>query len=109
LRAQLPHAQAFFEAVLERGRSLVTTTAALYRLLEDYGPTATDAPLAQTLRRGTPTPSSVAHWLEQERRRTTARPLIPVELSDRPEIRDLRVPLHDLETYVDLSHSDDER
>jgi transposase len=109
LRAQLPHAQAFFEAVLERGLSLVSTTAALYRLLEDYGPTATDAALAQTLRRGTPTPSSVAHWLEQERRRATAQPPIPVELSHRPELRDLRVPLHDLETYDDLSHADDER
>jgi transposase len=108
LHAQLPHAQAFFQAALERGLGLSRTTAQLRGLLDDYGPRATDAALAQTLRRGTPTPSSVAHWLEQQRRRQSARPPIPVELSDRPEIRDLRVPLHDLETYDDLSGADDE-
>ena len=108
LRAQLPHAEAFFEAALERGLSLARTTSQLRRLLDDYGPRATDAALAETLRRGTPTPSSAAHWLEQQRRRRTATPPIPLELSHRPEIRDLRVPPHDLETYDDLSDADDE-
>ncbi|MEN8161154.1 MAG: IS21 family transposase [Myxococcota bacterium] len=108
LRATLPHADAFFQAALERGLSLSSTTAQLRRLLDDYGPGATDAALAETLRRGTPTPASVAHWLEQRRRRACAKPPIPVELPDRPGIRDLRVTPHDLETYDDLSHTDDE-
>jgi transposase len=107
LRAQLSHADAFFEAALERGLSLARTTAQLRRLLDDYGPRATDAALAETLRRGTPTPSSVAHWLEQQRRQTQAPPPIAVELSHRPEIRELRVPPHDLETYDELSDPDD--
>ncbi len=108
LQATLPHADAFFQAALERGLSLSSTTAQLRRLLDDYGPGATDAALAETLRRGTPTPPSVAHWLEQRRRRACAKPAIPVELPDRPGIRDLRVTPHDLETYDDLSHADDE-
>jgi transposase len=108
LGAALPHAEAFFEATLERGLSLASTTAQLRRLLDDYGPQATDAALALTLERDTPTPSSVAHWLEQQRRRTQEKPVIPVELPDRADVRDLRVTPHKLETYDDLSHEDDE-
>jgi len=107
LCAALPHAEAFFEAALSRGLSLASTTAQLRRLLEDSGPRATDAALALTLQRGTPTPSSVAHWLEQQRRQTQAKPVIPVELPDRPDVRDLRITPHNLETYDDLSHEDD--
>jgi len=80
LCAALPHAEAFFEATLERGLALASTTTQLRRLLEDYGSQATDAALALTLERDTPTPSSVAHWLEQQRRRTTDKPAIRVEL-----------------------------
>ena len=108
LQAALPHAHAFFEAALERGLSLASTASQLRRLLADYGPVATDAALALTLHRGTPTPSSVAHWLEQDRRRSRQKPAIPVELPDRPEIRNLRVPPHDLETYDALSRLDDD-
>jgi hypothetical protein len=108
LRAALPHAGAFFEAALERGLPLASTAARLRRLLADYGPERTEAALAHTLRRGTPTPSSVAHWLEQERRRASQKPPIPVELPDRPEVRDLHVTPHDLETYDALSDSPDD-
>ncbi|MEE9280131.1 MAG: IS21 family transposase [Myxococcota bacterium] len=108
LCAALSHAEAFFEATLERGLALSSTAAQLRRLLDDYGPQATDAALALTLRRGTPTPSSVAHWLEQQRRLEKVKPAIPVELPDRADIRDLRVTPHKLETYDDLSHEDDE-
>ncbi|MGH7336643.1 MAG: IS21 family transposase [Myxococcota bacterium] len=108
LQAALPHAQAFFAAALERGLSLASTSSKLHQLLADYGPAATDAALALTLSRGTPTPSSVAHWLEQDRRRARQKPAIPVELPDRPEIQNLRVTPHDLETYDALSRSDDD-
>jgi hypothetical protein len=108
LRATLPHADTFFEAALERGLSLSRTTSQLRRLMDDYGPRATDAALAETLRRGTPTPSSVAHTLEQQRRRSHPVPELPVDLPDRPGVRDLRVRPHDLERYDDLSHADDE-
>ncbi len=108
LCAALSHAEAFFEATLERGLALSSTAAQLRRLLDDYGPQATDAALALTLRRGTPTPSSVAHCLEQQRRLERVKPAIPVELPDRADVRDLRVTPHKLETYDDLSHEDDE-
>ena len=108
LRSALPHAGAFFEAALERGLPLASTASKLQRLLADYGPEKTDAALVLTLRRGTPTPDSVAHWLEQERRRARQKPPIPVELPDRPNVRDLHVPPHDLETYDALSDSADD-
>jgi len=108
LRAALPHAGVFFEAALERGLPLASTASKLRRLLADYGPEKTDAALVMTLRRGTPTPDSVAHWLEQERRRARQKPPIPVALPDRPNVRDLHVTPHDLETYDALSDSADD-
>jgi hypothetical protein len=108
LRAALPHAGDFFEAALERGLPLASTASKLRRLLAESGPEKTDAALAHTLRRGTPTPDSVAHWLEQERRRASQKPPIPVELPDRPNVRDLHVTPHDLETYDALSDSADD-
>jgi transposase len=106
LRAALPHAGDFFEAALARGLPLASTASRLRRLLAEYGPEKTDAALLLTLDRGTPTPDSVAHWLEQERRRASPLPRIPLELPDRKPVRDLHVTPHDLETYDALARSD---
>ncbi len=108
LRAALPHAEAFLEQIVQRGLSLHATTGQLLRLLDDYGAEATEAALVETLRRGTPAPASVALWLEQRRREQRVLPKVPFELPDRPGVRGLHVPSHDLETYDALSHQDDQ-
>ncbi len=108
LRAALPHAQAFLEEIVQRGLSLPDATRQLVRLLDDYGAEATDAALAETLRRGTPTPASVALWLEQRRRAQRLLPKLPLELPPRPDVRGLHVTPHDLETYDALSRLDDD-
>jgi transposase len=108
LRAELPHAEAFLEQIVQRGLSLHGATTQLLRLLDDYGAEATEAALVETLRRGTPMPASVALWLEQRRREQRVLPKVPLELPDRPGVRGLHVPPHDLETYDALSHEDDE-
>ncbi len=104
----MPHAEAFLEQIVERGLSLHGATVQLLHLLDDYGPEATEAALVETLRRGTPTPASVALWLEQRRREQRVPPKVPFELPDRPGVRGLHVPPHDLETYDALSRFDDD-
>ena len=108
LLAVLPHAEAFFEKMLEREVPLAQATAQLTRLLDDYGATPTDAALQFVLRNNTPSLSSLALWLEQERRRRHPLPKVPLHLPDRPGVRNLHVTPHDLETYDALSNPSDE-
>jgi hypothetical protein len=108
LLAKLSRAEVFFERLLEREVPLSQATAQLTRLLEDYGASATNDALAIALERETPSLSSVALWLEQQRRRQHARPLVPISLPDRPDVRHLSVTPHDLETYDALSNPQDD-
>ena len=108
LRSALPHAEAFLEEIVLRGLALHSATQQLLRLLGDYGAEATEAALVETLERGTPTPASVALWLEQWRRRQGVLPKVPLELPNRPEVRGLHVTPHDLETYDVLSRFDND-
>jgi transposase len=104
----LPHAEAFFEKMLEREVPLAQATAQLTRLLDDYGAGPTDAALEFVLRNDTPSLSSLALWLEQERRRRHPLPRVPLHLPDRPGVRNLHITPHDLETYDALSNPDDD-
>ena len=99
----LPHAEAFFVKMLEREVPLAQATVHLKQMLDDYGATATDAALAFALERETPSLASVALWLEQQRRKHQALPRVPIELPDRPGVRELAVTPHNLETYDALS------
>jgi transposase len=103
LLAVLPGAEAFFEKVLEREVPLAQATAQLTRLLDEYGAVQTNAALEIALQRDTPSLSSLALWLEQERRRQHPVPRIPLRLPDRPGVRDLHVTPHNLETYDALT------
>jgi transposase len=104
----LPHAEAFFHRMIEREVPLSQATNTLSRLLEDYGATATDAALGDALAREIQSLSSVALALEQQRRRQNALPRVPIELPDRPGVRQLVVPPHDLETYDALAQQRNE-
>jgi len=106
LLSQLRSAEAFFERLLERDVPLAQATRQLARLLDEYGQAATDAALARALERETFSLSSVALWREQQRRKQHALPRVPIELPDRPGVRQLAVPPHDLETYDDLSKTE---
>ncbi len=99
----LPHAEAFFQRMIEREVPLSQATNTLSRLLEDYGAKATDAALEDALQREIQSLSSVALALEQQRRKQQALPRVPIELPDRPGVRQLVVPPHDLETYDALA------
>ena len=89
--------------MLEYEVPLAQATAQITRLLSDYGTSATEAALAHALERETVSLSSLALWLEQQRRKHHALPRVPIELPDRPGVRQLTVPPHNLETYDALS------
>jgi hypothetical protein len=104
---QLPHAEAFFERLLEREVPLAQATGQLKRMVGDYGATATDAALAFALERETTSLASIALWLEQQRRKRQTLPRVPIELPDRPGVRQLAVTPHNLETYDALARHED--
>lgn len=104
----VPGAMAFLEEVVRREGNLGSATAQLRRLLEDYGPLELGAAIEEAMKRGTPTPASVAHLLDQARRRSRIPPKIRLELPDNPRIREIRVTQHKLETYDDLTTDPDE-
>ncbi len=99
----LPCAEAFFMKMLEREVPLATATGQITRLLDEYGAAQTNAALQFALRRDTSSLSSLALWLEQERRRQNPVPRIPLTLPDRPGVRDLHITPHNLETYDALA------
>jgi hypothetical protein len=101
-------AEAFLEACFQRGESVAATTERLLLLLDDYGATELSAAVAEALARQTPRLSSIAFLLAQRRRTTQRKVALPVELSRRPDLRDIYVRPHGSETYDELAHRDDE-
>lgn len=109
LLAAVPQTQAFLRAAFARGENAGSTTLKLLRLLDDYGSHALAAAVAEALERDTPRISSVAYLLERRRRSQKSRAPLPVDLSRRPDLRDLTVQPHQAETYDELAHPDDEQ
>jgi len=109
LTAAVPGTAAFLKAAFAKGENAGSTTLKLLRLLDDYGAQALRAALREALERDTPRISSVAFLLERRRRAAKIRPLLPVDLSRRPDLADLVVRPHEAETYDELSRTDDDQ
>ena len=108
LNDAVPAAEAFLEACFQRGESIAATTERLLLLLDDYGAAELSAAVAEALARQTPRLSSVAFLLARRRRSAQRRVALPVELSRRPDLRDIYVKPHRSETYDELARRDDE-
>jgi hypothetical protein len=102
LRAACPQAELFLAALAARGHPLASETTRLLRLLDQVGPTALAAALAEALGRGAISAASVAHVLEQRRRARHQLPLLDLVLPADPRVRDLRVIPHAPSTYDTL-------
>lgn len=102
LRQACPHADAFLEALAVRDAPLASHTTRLLRLLDQVGPRALDAALADALGRGAISAVSVAHILDQQRRARGLPPPVDVVLPADPRVRDLRVTPHALSAYDTL-------
>jgi transposase len=108
LIAAVPSAEAFLEAAFERGESVAVTTEKLLLLLDDYGAQELRAAVEEALHRQTPRLGSVAYLLAQRRRASQRKPALAVDLSRRPDLKDLYVKPHPSETYDELSRNDDD-
>jgi len=103
-----PAAEAFLEAAFQRGESVAATTEKLLLLLDDYGASELRAAVEEALQRQTPRIGSVAYILGQRRRVSQRSTALPVDLSHRPDLKDLYVKPHSSETYDELSRNDDD-
>jgi hypothetical protein len=103
----VPESEALLDAAFARGESAQSQTTQLLRLLEDYGANELRMAIRQALQRNTPRASSVAFLLRKRRQSPGRTRPFPVDLSRRPDLASLEVQPHDLETYDDLSRSND--
>ena len=108
LNDAVPAAEAFLEASFQRGESVAATTEKLLLLLDDYGAAELTAAVEEALSRQTPRLSSVAFLLARRRRAAQRRMALPVDLSRRPDLKDLYVKPHAPETYDELARPDDD-
>jgi len=104
----VPSAEAFLEAAFQRGESVALTTERLLLLLDDYGAQELRLAMEEAQARQTPRVGSVVYILGKRRRQSQRRPALPVDLSRRPDLKDLYVKPHASETYDELSRSDDD-
>lgn len=99
LRAAVPATDALFKRLAERSEALRPHATRLLALLDDYGPRELDAAIAVALEKDALGAGSITHILETRRRRRGQKPPLRLTLPNRPELRDLDVQTHDLETY----------
>ena len=102
----VPESEALIEAAFARGESASRQTTELLTLLDLYGAGELRVAIHEALERKTPRSSSVAFLLNQHRRLNKRRSLLPVDLSRHPELENLSVTPHNLETYDDLAKDD---
>jgi hypothetical protein len=102
----LYHAAPKGEALLcelgQRGGNLGSATAALLRLLDEYGARALDEAVTEALAQDTPHPHAVRQVLERRRRERGQPPPIAVVLPHDPRLMHLSVRPHRLDTYDHL-------
>ena len=106
LRATVPESIALFETWALRGEPLGYHATRLLKLLDDYGAEELRAAIQIAVERGAPASGSIAHVLEQRRRARGLTPPVAIDLSHRPELRDLRLIPHRLEDYDALGQHD---
>jgi transposase len=106
LAQAVPESETLLDAAFSRGESAGSQTAQLLNLLDLYGARELRAAVCEALERKTPRASSVAFILNQRRRSNKRRTPSPVDLSRHPELENLSVTPHDLETYDELAKDD---
>ena len=106
LSQAVPESGALIESAFARGESASRQTTELLNLLDLYGARELRSAIWEALERKTPRASSVAFILNQRRRWSKRRTPLPVDLSRHPELENLSVTPHNLETYDDLAKDD---
>ena len=107
LAQAVPESETLLDAAFARGESAGSQTTQLLNLLDLYGAKELQAAVREALDHKTPRASSVAFILGKRRRASGRKGAIPVDLSRHPELENLSVTPHDLETYDDLANDED--
>ena len=96
-----PNARELLTRAAQRGDNLGSITAALLRLLDDYGSQALEAAIAESLTQGVPHPNSVRLALQRHREERDQPPPIGIPIDDE-RARKLVVRPHTLNSYDQL-------
>ncbi len=108
LSQAVPESEKLLDQAFSNGESAGSQTAQLIKLLDLYGAAALRRAISEALERNTPRASSVAFLLRRQRRSASSPAPLMVDLSHHPEAQAIEVQPHDLETYDELAHSDDD-
>jgi len=103
LRQAVPGLDRLFAQWATRGDAGVSQLRRLLDLLDDYGAAALAAAVEEALTRQAPSAGTIAHLLDQQRRRRGLPPAVPLVLPKHPGVQDLDVEPHALETYDALT------
>lgn len=99
----VPVAAQLLSELAARQEPLSPATAALIKMLDAHGPQALAAAITEAMERGTPRAASV-RWI-LDRNRKPGRPVLPVELPDRADLRSQSIPSPTLESYDVLNRT----
>lgn len=99
LRQAVPALDRLFTQWAAHGDGGVSQLRRLSDLLDEHGAAALAAAVDTALTREAPSAGTIAHLLDQQRRRRGLRPVVPLVLPNHPGVQDLTVQPHALETY----------
>ena len=104
VESALPESKKLLDLAFAQGESAGAQTTQLLKLLEEYGAASLRRAIVEALERDTPRAASVAFLLRRQPRPT----LVPLDLSRHPQAQSIEVRPHDLETYDELAHTQDD-
>ena len=104
----VPEVETFLNEGFQRGESAALMTRKLRLLLDDHGAEDLRAAIQEALLKRSPLIASVAYILGNQKRRVNSPQAPPVDLSRRPDLKDLYVKPHAPESYDQLSRSHDD-
>jgi transposase len=108
LAQAVPESETLLDLAFARGESAGSQTAQLLKLLDLYGAPALRRAIGEALERNTPRASSVAFLLRKRQQVAPSSHPLVVDLTQHPEVQAIEVQPHNLETYDDLAHHDDD-
>ena len=95
----VPIAHDLLAALALRDDNIGTAVLQLMRLLDRYGAKELAAAIAVAMEADAPSTQAVRHVLELRQRQEGRKPTLPIQLPDRPEIRDITVQMGDLADF----------
>lgn len=104
LEQAAPESKTLLDLAFAQGESAGSQTAQLLKLLEEYGAAALRRAILEALERHTPRAASVAFLLRRQPRPRR----LALDLSSHPEAQSIDVRPHNLETYDELAHPEDD-